>query len=114
MHKMGKSVAEISKITEIKIRTVYNYLKNQKNDENILFDPPKNTRKPSLELDKLQKYIEENPFAFNKEVAKIFEKSAKTIQKWRKKLGFKRKKARKTYKEADPELKKNSKPNLKN
>ena len=57
MHKMGKSVAEISKITEIKIRTVYNYLKNQKNDENILSDPPKNTRKPSLELDKLQKYI---------------------------------------------------------
>jgi hypothetical protein len=108
MHKSGKKPPEISEVTGIKIRTVYSYLKilETQGEEKVLLQPPKNTRQPPPKLMKLKDYIEENPFAFNKEIAIVLQTHKNNIQRWRHKLSLMRKKAKTTYKEADTELKK--------
>jgi transposase len=110
MYKLGKTVAEINEITGIKIRTIYNHIKTlkERGEGKLLSNPPKNTRKPPAKLVKLKEYIQENPFTFNKEVAIALKTNKTNIQRWRKKLGLTRKKAKTTYKESDEELKKSS------
>lgn len=107
MCKLGKSAKEICEVIGVKIRTIYNW-KNITQEE-LLKEPNKSTRVPTFDINALKEYIEENPFAFNKEIAIVFGKDKNTIQSWRRKLGFKRKKAKTSYKEASEELKKNSK-----
>jgi Transposase len=111
MKKLGSSAVSIAAATGVKIRSVYNW--GKLTDEEILHEPDKNTRKPSFDIEALKKYITDNPFAFNKEVGEVFGKHENTIQYWRSKLGFKRKKAKTTYREADQELKKTLKSRLK-
>ena len=106
MQESGKKVTDIAQTLGVTRQTIYDW---KKLDENKLFtEPPKNTSKPPPQLEELRKYIEDNPFAFNKEIAPVFNKTKSTIQRWRQKLGFRRKKAKTTYKEANPELKKSS------
>jgi transposase len=104
MHKLGKSAKEIAAVTGIKLRNIYNWKKLT--EEELLREPDKNTRKPTFDIKKLQEHFEAHPFDFNKEIGLIFSKNKNTIQKWRHKLGFKRKKAKTTYKESDENLKK--------
>lgn len=111
MKKLGSSAVEIAAATGVKIRSVKDWA--NLTEEEILREPNKSTRKPTFDIEALKKYITDNPFAFNKEIGKVFGKHQNTIQYWRSKLGFKRKKAKTTYREADDELKKTLKPNLK-
>jgi transposase len=104
MNKIGSSAVEIAKAIGRSRQTVYN-LKKQ-NDDKLLIEPSKNTRKPTFDVEALKKYFTDNNFAFNKEIGKVFGKGKSTIHRWRNKLGFKRKKAKTTYKESDDELKK--------
>ena len=106
MHKMGKKVAEIAQILGVKRQTIHQWKKMGENQ--LLIEPSKNTIKP-LEIAKFQEYVDQNPFAFNKEIAPVFGVTKSTIQRWKKRLGFTRKKAKTSYKEADLELKKSSK-----
>ena len=109
MNKFEKSVIEIAGVIGVKRQTTHNWkklLKQPNGQEILLLEPPKSTRKPSFDIDELQAYIEQNPFAFDKEIGLIFGKGKSTIHKWRKRLNFKRKKAKTTYKEAASELKK--------
>ena len=109
MQKAGKSVSETAQTLGIKRQTVYNWQKL--NESNLLIEPSKNTRKPPPKLEEFKKYVEEqeHAFEFNKEIATAFNTTKSTIQRWRQRLDFTRKKAKTTYKEADSELKKNSK-----
>ena len=107
MNKAGLSAVSIAAAIGRSIQTVYNLQKVEENK--LLLEPDKNTRKPTFNLGDLKKHIEDNPFEFNKEVGLVFKKSKSTIQRWRSKLGFRRKKAKTTYKEANDELKKTSK-----
>jgi transposase len=115
LNQAGKSAREIADITGVKNRNIYNWraVLNQDNGtEKLLSEPSKYTRKPILDVVELKKYIEANPLAFNKEVAIVFGVTKSTIDRWRHKLGFKRKKAKYTYKEGDAELKKTLPQNL--
>jgi hypothetical protein len=111
MKKLGSSAVLIAATTGVKIRNIYNW--DKLSEEELLVEPNKNTRKPTFDIEALKQYITENPFAFNKEISKVFGKHENTIQYWRSKLGFKRKKAKTTYREADDELKKTLKSRLK-
>lgn len=104
MRDSGKSTKEISVATGVFESTIRNW-KNF-TEEQLLFEPDKSTRKPSIDLDKLQQYLNKNPFAFHREVALVFNCSIKTIHKWKTYLGFTRKKVKTTYRESD-ESKKN-------
>ncbi len=109
MNKTGRSAKEISETIGVKIRTIFNWkqiVSKQNGERLLLTEPPKNTRKPLLDLIKLKQHIIDNPFAFNKEIAVVFGVKKSTIHKWRHRLGFKRKKAKTTHREADQELKK--------
>lgn len=108
MNKLGKTPQEISQNTGIKIRTVYGYLRILKTqgEEKVLSQPSKNTRQPPPKLTQLKEYIQDNPFAFNKEIAVALQTHKNNIQRWRQKLGLFRKKSKTTYKESSPELKK--------
>jgi transposase len=106
MSKMGSSAVEIAKAIGKTRQTVYN-LKKQDEDK-LLIEPSKNTRKPTFDVEALKQHFTDNKFAFNKEIGKVFSKGKSTIHRWRNKLGFKRKKAKTTYKESDDELKKTS------
>ena len=106
MLKAGKKVVEIAQTLGVSRQTIHSW---KKLDEiKLLTEPSKNTRKPPQKLEELREYITQNPFAFNREIAKALETNKSNIQRWRRRLGFKRKKAKTTYKEADPELKKSS------
>jgi transposase len=106
MNNSGYSAVDIAKAIGKTRQTVYN-LRKIKDDE-LLIKPDKNTRKPTFDIDALKKHITDKPYDFNKEVGLVFGKSKSTIQRWRVKLGFSRKKARTTYKESDQDLKKTS------
>ena len=111
LNQAGKSAREIADITEVKIRNIYNWravLNSDGGTEKLLSQPSRYTRKPIIDIVELKKYIEDNPLAFNKEVAAVFGVTKSTIDRWRHKLGFKRKKAKYTYKEGNDELKKTS------
>jgi hypothetical protein len=111
MKKLGSSAVSIAAATGVKIRNIYNW--DKLSDEELLVEPNKSANKPSFDIEALKQYINDNPFAFNKEIGKVFGKHKNTIQYWRSKLGFKRKKAKTTYREADSELKKTLKSRLK-
>ena len=104
MNKAGLSAVAIAATIGTSRQTVYNW-RNTLEDK-LLVDINYSTRKPSIDLVEFKKYIEENPFVFNRELAAKFKRGIKTVHKWRHKLGFKRKKAKTTYKEANDELKK--------
>jgi transposase len=106
MHKAGLSAVEIAKLIGKSRQTVYNLKKLD--EDKLLLEPDKNTRKPTFDLDALNTHFMDNKFDFNYEVAAVFKKGKSTIHRWRHKLGFNRKKAKTTYKEADDELKKTS------
>ena len=86
MNKAGLSAVSIAAAIGRSIQTVYNLQKVEENK--LLLEPDKNTRKPTFNLGDLKKYIEANPFEFNKEVGLVFKKSKSTIQRWRSKLGL--------------------------
>ena len=106
MNKAGLSAVAIAATIGLSRQTVYNW-RNTLEDK-LLVDISYSTRKPSIDLVEFKKYIEDNPFVFNRELAAKFKRGIKTVHKWRHKLGFKRKKAKTTYKEANDELKKTS------
>ena len=106
MNKAGLSAVAIAATIGLSRQTVYNW-RNTLEDK-LLVDISHSTRKPSIDLVEFKKYIEDNPFVFNRELAAKFKRGIKTVHKWRHKLGFKRKKAKTTYKEANDELKKTS------
>lgn len=110
LKNQGKGIIEIANIVGVSRQTVNNWNKviAEYGEERFLKEPSKSTRKPSIDLKLLKKYIEENPSAFNKEIAIVFNSSKNVIQKFRQRLGFNRKKFKTTYKESDPELKKSS------
>ncbi len=85
MRKQGKKPIEISETTGIKLRTVYNYLQilDKQGEGRVLKQPPKNTRKPPDKLLKLEQYIQENPSAFNREIAVALGTHKNNIQRWR-------------------------------
>jgi transposase len=104
MHRAGKSTREIATAIGRTVQTV-NSLKKL-SDEELFTEPNKSTRTPSFDIEKLRQYITDNPFAYNTEIGRVFNKGKSTIHRWRHRLGFKRKKAKTTYKESDVELKK--------
>lgn len=106
MHKAGSSAVEIATAIGKSVQTVRNLIKLD--DDKLLVEPSKNTRKPSLDLEALKQHFTDHKFDYNSEIAKVFGTCKSTIHKWRHRLGFKRKKAKTTYKEADDKLKKTS------
>jgi transposase len=104
MNKAGFSAVEIAKVIGKSRQTVHNW--RNIDEAKLLSDPNPNTQKSSIDLVKFKQYIEDNPFAFNRELATEFNSAIKTVHKWKHRLGFNRKKAKTTYKEADDELKK--------
>jgi transposase len=117
MSDNSKSAKEISEATGIKLRTTQNYLhilKKTNGKDLVLTNPNPNTRIPSIDLEKLKQFYQDNPFAFDKEVGKVFGVSKSTVGKWRNKLGLKRKKAKTIYRESNDESKKNLRKSFKN
>ena len=104
MNKSGISAIEIAKVIGKSRQTVHNWKNTQ--EDKLLSDPKSSTRVPSIDLVAFEKYIQDNPFAYNRELAVEFNICNKTAHKWKLRLGFKRKKAKTTYKEADEDLKK--------
>ena len=106
MHKMGKKVAEIAQILGIKRQTIYAWKKFS--EASLMLESGKKTRQTKLDLVKFQEYLEENPTKFNREIGEVFGIKKSAAHKWKKRLGFTRKKAKTSYKEADLALKKSS------
>ena len=106
MNKAGSSAAAIAIAIGKTKQTVHNLRKLS--DEELFAEPNQSNGKPTFDVIKLKQYITDNPFEFNKEVAIVFGVKKSTIQRWRHRLGFKRKKVKTTYKEANQDLKKTS------
>jgi predicted transcriptional regulator len=106
MNKAGSSAVDIAKAIGRTRQTVYNLRKLD--GEKLLTEPNKNTRKPTFDVIALKSHIANSPFQFYHETGSVFGKGKSTIQRWSVKLGFSRKKARTTYREADQDLKKTS------
>lgn len=104
MNKAGSSAVAIASCLNVSRQTVHQW--KRLDESQLLKEGNVNTRRPSLDLDSLKRYILDNPFAFDREVGSVFGRSIKTIHKWRHRLGFKRKKVKTTYLEADLESKK--------
>lgn len=107
---LQKPNLEISTLLQVHVQTIKAWrkiLKEENGEILLLKEPNKNTRKPEINLELLEKDILENPDSFDKERALLLGVSDKTVFKWRKKLGYKRKRFATTPKEADPIKKKN-------
>jgi transposase len=100
----GREQKEICSI--IGISEVTTCVWNKIPDDLFLTEPNKSTRKPSIDLNQLKELNCDNPMATNEELGKILNCSKNIVQKYRQKLGFKRKVTTKTYLESDEELKK--------
>ena len=108
MNKAGSSAVSIAKVIGKTRQTVYNWRNTE--EQKLLSNPNKSTYVEPDFIPKLKQYFENNPFDFNKEIGTKFDLGKSSIHRWRHKLGFKRKKAKTTYREADSDLKKTSKP----
>jgi transposase len=97
MKNLGKPIVEIHQATGVNLKTLYSW-KNF-TEEQLLSEPSKSTRKPTFDIEVLQQHFQDNPLSFNKEVAEVIGKTKSTIQRWRHKLGFTRKKVKTTYKD---------------
>jgi transposase len=97
MKKLGKSNKEVSESTGVCQSTIRNWKKYT--EQELLTEPSKSTRKPTFDIQVLQQHFQDNPLSFNKEVAEVIGKTKSTIQRWRHKLGFTRKKVKTTYKD---------------
>jgi transposase len=104
MKAAGFSINEIVKATGKARQTIYNWI--NLGEDKLLENNYKNYQTPSIDLEKLKQYMTENPCAINREAAEHFGCCIKTIHKWKVKLGFTRKKVRRTYREADENKKK--------
>jgi hypothetical protein len=106
LKKSNKSVIEIANTLAVSRQTIYNW--NKLSEVNILTEPSKTTVKPTFDTEELKAYMIDHPSNFYKETAMHFNKSIPTIHRYGKIFGLTRKKAKTHYKEADPDLKKNS------
>jgi Transposase len=104
LKKQGKGLIEISDTIGVSRQSLWTWSKMT--DEELMKIGNKSTRQPSIDLENLQKYYLENPYKFDWEVGLVFGVAKSTIQKWREKLKITRKVTTKSYKEANPELKK--------
>lgn len=106
MNKAGSSAVAIAKVIGKSRQTVHKW--RNIDEVKLMSEPDPITRKPSIDLNEFKKYIEDNPFVFNRELAIKFKRGIKTVHKWKYRLGFRRKKAKTTYREANEDLKKTS------
>lgn len=82
----GKSAKETGELIGVTEQTIHNWRK--KSEEELLKEGNKNTQKPSIDLEELRIYLEENPQVLTRELADKFKRGIKTMHKWRKRLGF--------------------------
>lgn len=111
MNTAKKSVSEIAEFTGVNVRTIYNWKKlltESDGEKRLLSQPSKTTYTTNLNLVLLESHFTDHPFEFHAETGRVFNRSRSTIQRWRSKLGFKRKKSKTVYREASDELKKTS------
>lgn len=110
LHKEGKTPVEIAKILDTTRQCITNWRKilNDKGEEFLLEIKRFQGHPKRVSLEELKKLFEENKTSTNPELGLKVGLSASIIQKYRKRLGYTYKKGTYTYKESDPELKKNS------
>ena len=99
MKKLNKPSKEIANVIGVTVRSIKNWSKLT--EEEILHQPNKVTHSTKLDLVKFKEYIEANPTMFLREIGEVFGIKKTNVSKWIHKLGFKRKKTRTTYREAD-------------
>lgn len=95
--------------TGLKTLSTWNKLLTEKGDKEFLKINRYDNSKPLVYQENLKTIFIENPYSTNFELESLCNLDKNTIQYWRKKLGFTYKKGDKKYREAKPELKKNSK-----
>jgi uncharacterized protein YjcR len=108
LYNQGIKSEKIGETLGITGRTVRNWItlvKDQGQNRLMKIFKPK-TMTTFLDLDKLKQEFETNKTAFNREIAVKFNCSTKTIEQWRKRFGYTKKKGRTTYRESNPALKK--------
>ena len=110
LYKKGSKPIEIASILNVTRQTVTNWIRRIKlNSEENFFNIYKPKGRPlTINIDELKKEFEINRTAYNREIADKFNSNDSTIAYWRHKLGYSKKKARTTYKESNPELKKST------
>lgn len=107
LYKQGKTPIEVATSIGVTRQTITNWIRllSSKGEE-FFFETRYNSKKSKLDLVKLREVFKDNPTKFNWEIAKQFYCSYNLIRYFRKKWGLTNKKARTTYKESDPALKK--------
>jgi transposase len=108
LHKQKKKPIQIAVILNKTRQTITNWIRLlEGNGEERLFKKFKPVGIPTkLDLEELRKEFETNKTAFNREIAVKFNCSTRTIEKYRHRFGYTRKRGRTKYKEANLELKK--------
>jgi transposase len=108
LHKQKQKPIEIAKTLNITRQTITNWIRLlEGSGEERLFKEFKPVGTPTkLNLEELRKEFETNKTAFNREIAVKFNCSTRTIEKYRHRFGYTRKRGRTKYKEANLELKK--------
>lgn len=108
LNNQNKKPIEIANILGLARQTITNWKARIKNKpESQLLEIGNKGGKPSkLDIEALKVEFESNRFGLNREIAQKFGVSKSLIQYFRQRLGYTKKVANTTYKEADPELKK--------
>jgi transposase len=110
LYNEGIKSDKIAKTIGLTGRTVRYWIKLIKNEgETRLFQTFESvSQKSKLDLQALKKEFETNKTAFNREIASKFNCSTATIERYRHKWHYTKKKGRTKYKEADEKLKKST------
>lgn len=106
LKRQGIGVTTIARTIGRSRTTVYtwNNVVDQYGEEKLFSVPDKSTRTPLIDLVKLELYIQDHPFKFDREIAEVFNVSDTSIGRWRKRLGITRKQVKTKYQEADTTL----------
>jgi len=98
VHAKELSILEISQAYKVSRGTIYTWLEDEQ--KNRLFDDNRNKtgRQLSINSEAIIQYIQENPDAFQYEVAKVFNVSRESVRRILKSYGFNRKKKRRNTK----------------
>jgi len=95
LEEIDKKVARnvVAKQFSIHINTINNWLRLRKEGENNWKTKTRQLRGSKIiDLEKLEKYVQENPDMYLEEIAKEFNSNDSTISYWILKMGFTRKK----------------------
>jgi transposase len=75
------SVVEASKLYEVSFKSIYNWMRQKKEQGTLKPNKPSPTRRRKIDKEKLRQYVQEHPDHYLREIAVVFDVSSGAIFK---------------------------------